>query len=285
MNKKSLIDIFLLESFENLTLIRNSLNNFNTINNVELDLVNRSIHTLKGSASLGGFNKLQELANIIESNLYELSKDKVNIDVNCLSTLNKTIDKSFKLLNIIKETHNNKADLDSLFDELKRYVINFSKSSQKKIHVELDVDKVKNNFELMKTIKDSLIQIIRNACDHGIESEGVISIKASTMNDMAIIEVRDNGRGIDIKKIGILAVEKGYISIEDLEKMNELEVLDLLYTPGLSTAQSLTDMSGRGVGMDIVKTTIEKNGGSLSIDSKLGLGCSITLRIPLNLMT
>jgi two-component system chemotaxis sensor kinase CheA len=139
-----------------------------------------------------------------------------------------------------------------------------------------------------------LTHLLRNAIDHGLESAeervaagkpeaGAVQLSATPNENHILIEVRDDGRGIDGERLKASAVKKGLLSVEAAERLNEREAMELIFMPGFSTAAKLTDISGRGVGMDIVKSTIERMGGRVTIDSTVGVGTTFSITLPLTL--
>jgi two-component system chemotaxis sensor kinase CheA len=147
---------------------------------------------------------------------------------------------------------------------------------------------------IVEELSDPLIHIIRNSIDHGIEDpeerekngkpeEGKLILEAFQESNHIVIQVTDDGRGLDPEKIKKKAVSNGLYTSDEVDRLNEREVFNLILLPGFSTAEKVTGTSGRGVGMDVVKKNIEKLNGILDIDSKLGKGTQIRLKIPLTL--
>ncbi|MEM9445134.1 MAG: chemotaxis protein CheA [Verrucomicrobiota bacterium] len=154
---------------------------------------------------------------------------------------------------------------------------------------ETDLDRT-----LIEAIKDPLTHIVRNAIDHGIEmpeervkagktEEGILLLRAYHEGGQVNIEIVDDGGGINVERVKAKAIEKGLISSEEASRMGERDVYGLIFSPGFSTAPKVTNLSGRGVGMDVVKTNIEKIGGSIDIKSEIGQGTILKLKIPLTL--
>ncbi|KAB8029781.1 chemotaxis protein CheW [Fluviispira multicolorata] len=175
-----------------------------------------------------------------------------------------------------------------------RVVRDISKELGKKIDLNLQGIETELDKTVIEAVKDPLMHIVRNAVDHGIETaeerkkEGkketaLIILKAYNESGQVIIEIIDDGRGIDKEKIGAKAVEKGIITKETLSKMTEKEVQLLIFTPGFSTADVVSNISGRGVGMDVVKTNVERIGGLVDLFSVPGKGTTIIIKIPLSL--
>ena len=147
---------------------------------------------------------------------------------------------------------------------------------------------------LLEAIKDPLTHAVRNSLDHGIEPpavreaagkdpEGTLTLRAAQEGSHVVIEVSDDGAGIAVEKIRNKAIERGLITAERAAQLGERELLQLVFLPGFSTAAAVTNVSGRGVGMDVVRTNVEKIGGKVEIDSRLGKGTTLRMRIPLTL--
>jgi two-component system chemotaxis sensor kinase CheA len=147
---------------------------------------------------------------------------------------------------------------------------------------------------LLEAVKDPLTHLVRNSVDHGIESadvrrangkpaDGVLTLRAKHESGQVVVEVADDGAGIDPAKIGAKAVERGLITADALHRMGPQDLLQLVFLPGFSTAAAVTNVSGRGVGMDVVKTNIESIGGTIEVESQPGQGTCMRLRIPLTL--
>jgi two-component system chemotaxis sensor kinase CheA len=182
----------------------------------------------------------------------------------------------------------------AVFGKFNRVVRDLSRELGKNIELVVEGAETELDKSLIEAIKDPLTHIVRNSCDHGIESldervkkgktpNGVITLKAFQEGGHVIIEIRDNGRGLDPKKILTKALEKRIISSEKADSLSTLEIQQLIFAPGFSTADHVSSVSGRGVGMDIVRTNIEKVGGLIDLSSQVGEGTKIKLLIPLTL--
>jgi two-component system chemotaxis sensor kinase CheA len=147
---------------------------------------------------------------------------------------------------------------------------------------------------ILEAIKDPLTHMVRNSVDHGIESvadriaagkpaEGTLRLRAYHEGGQVNLELSDDGRGIDIERVKEKAVERGLLTREKASRMSEREAQQLIFLPGFSTAQKVTNVSGRGVGMDVVRTNIEKIGGQVDIQSVFGAGTTLRIKIPLTL--
>ncbi|MEZ5352674.1 MAG: chemotaxis protein CheW [Bryobacteraceae bacterium] len=181
-----------------------------------------------------------------------------------------------------------------VWNKLPRVVRDLASSCGKQIQLEMDGADTELDKSIIEAIKDPLTHIVRNCCDHGIETPavrqgrgkhatGTLSLRAFHEGGQVIIEILDDGGGIDPEKLKARAVQKGLIRPEQAERMSEREALHLIFAPGFSTAEKVTNISGRGVGMDVVKTNIEKIGGSVDLQSKPGEGTTVKLKIPLTL--
>ncbi|MBI1912694.1 MAG: chemotaxis protein CheW [Deltaproteobacteria bacterium] len=180
--------------------------------------------------------------------------------------------------------------IGDLTQSLPRIVRDICKASGKEVDLKIEGTEISLDRSILENLGSPLVHIIRNAVDHGIEpisernsagklSVGTIKVKASIKRDRAIVEISDDGRGIDIEKIKKKAIAKG-LSGDRVLAMSDKEAIKLICLPGLSTAETVTDTSGRGVGMDIVKELVEGIGGSLEIESTLGKGTKIILELP-----
>jgi len=184
--------------------------------------------------------------------------------------------------------------IGNILKKFHRMVRDLSRDLNKKIELELIGMDTELDKTIIEAIKDPLTHIIRNSMDHGVESASDrklagkpelshIRIKAFHESGQVIIEVSDDGKGLDRTLIGAKAVEKGLISADALSRMSERDIHQLIFTPGFSTMANVSQISGRGVGMDVVKTNIERIGGVVDLQSMPGSGTTVSLRIPLTL--
>ena len=134
--------------------------------------------------------------------------------------------------------------------------------------------------KIISMLRDSMMHLVQNSCDHGIKKEGVVKIELKETENDILINLKDNGVGLDHFLIREKAVEKGMITKEDVEKLEVEDVLGLVMMPGFSTKEVATEYSGRGVGLDVVKTNIQSLGGTIKITSTLGSGTSFNIKIP-----
>ncbi len=181
-----------------------------------------------------------------------------------------------------------------VFNKFPRMIRDLSRELNKKIELIIEGEDTELDKSIVEEIGDPLVHIIRNSCDHGIEppeeriakgkpETGIIQLKAYNEGNHIVIQISDDGRGLDPEKLKQKALEKGLITEKEAQTMSDKEAYALIFKPGFSTAAQVTNVSGRGVGMDVVKTNIEKLNGIIEIDSELGKGTTIKLKIPLTL--
>ena len=184
--------------------------------------------------------------------------------------------------------------IENLFVALPRMVRDLSAELGKQVLVDIDGGDVELDREMIEMIRDPLTHIIRNAVDHGIEAPaerikagkreiGLLAVSARQSGNQILIEIADDGKGIDGARLVEKAVANGVIEREEAAKLSRTEQLALIFEAGLSTAQAVTAISGRGVGMDVVRSNVERIGGLVEIDSAPGKGTRMTLRVPLTL--
>ena len=184
--------------------------------------------------------------------------------------------------------------IDRVFKRFPRVVRDLAKASNKDIKLMIHGQETEVDKGLVDMIGEPLIHILRNAIDHGIETmeerealgkerQGTISLEAYHQGNDIIIEVKDDGRGIDVKKIKEKALEKGLISKGAMEKMDDKDAIDFIFLPGFSTAKVVSEVSGRGVGMDVVRSVVDGLRGSVRVKTEVGAGTTFMLRFPLTL--
>ncbi len=184
--------------------------------------------------------------------------------------------------------------VESLFNRLPRVVRDLAQRSGKKIDFVVEGRETELDRSVIEELHDPLVHLLRNCVDHGIESTegraaagkpeiGRIRLSAMHRENRILLHVEDDGAGIDPAKIKSTAVRKGVLTQEAAERLSDQEATELIFAPGFSTATTITDVSGRGVGMDIVRTNIEKLNGTVAVESKVGEGTRFTLELPLTL--
>lgn len=172
--------------------------------------------------------------------------------------------------------------LESITGHLPRVVRDLSRKSGKQVSFTLSGEEIELDRAILEELADPLVHMVRNAVDHGIEQSGRVRIEARREKDLVVLEVMDDGRGIDPEAVRRKAVQRGLLSAEQVRQLPESDLLLLVCRPGFSTADEVTDVSGRGVGMDVVKTVVESFGGTVELFSRPGKGTRIQLKLPLS---
>jgi two-component system, chemotaxis family, sensor kinase CheA len=181
-----------------------------------------------------------------------------------------------------------------VFNRFPRMIRDLSRELNKKVELVMSGEETELDKSIVEEIGDPLVHIIRNSADHGVEMPdvraaagknemGIVELKAYHEGNSIVIEISDDGKGLDPLMLKSKAVEKGVISEKEADAMSDKEAFTLIFKPGFSTAAKITNVSGRGVGMDVVKTNIEKLNGIIEVDSQVGKGTTIKLKIPLTL--
>ena len=184
--------------------------------------------------------------------------------------------------------------IGKVFNKFPRMIRDLSRELNKKIELEISGEDTELDKSIVEEIGDPLVHIIRNSCDHGIETPdirmaagkvetGTIALKAYNEGNQIVIQIDDDGKGLNVDMLKNKALEKNLISEKEADSMSDKEAFGLIMRPGFSTAAAVTNVSGRGVGMDVVKTNIEKVNGIIDIESEMGKGSSMRLKIPLTL--
>ncbi|NCO51879.1 MAG: chemotaxis protein CheA [Deltaproteobacteria bacterium] len=172
--------------------------------------------------------------------------------------------------------------VETVTARLPRLVRDLARTSNKEIHLELEGSGIELDRAILEELTDPLVHMVRNAVDHGIEHRGTIVVRAWRQRDQVMLQVADNGRGMDPQALRRQAVNKGLITPAQAQIMRDYESFQLVCLPGFSTAPQVTATSGRGVGMDVVKAAVEKLGGVLHIESAPQQGTRMTLKLPLS---
>lgn len=247
-----------------------------------------SIHTEKLDSIMDLVGELVVSSSLLNESMYKNKND---------------LGDSFKVLNNHNKIINNLQDsfmqlrmlpIKATFNKMKRIVRDASNNLNKKVHLEIKGEETEVDKNVIEQISDPLMHIIRNAVDHGIElpddrieknksEEGKILLEAYHEGGYVNINIIDNGKGIDANKIKEKAIKNKIITEDEADKFSEKEILMLIFEPGFSMAEKVTDLSGRGVGMNVVKTNVEKLGGIVELDTELGSGSKFRLMLPLTL--
>jgi two-component system, chemotaxis family, sensor kinase CheA len=184
--------------------------------------------------------------------------------------------------------------IDQVFRRFPRVVRDASVKLGKPLRMVVEGGQTEIDKSIVEVISDPLIHLVRNSCDHGVEmpdvrvaagkpAEGVIKLTARRAGNQIAVEVEDDGAGIDPERIVAKAIEKRLIRVDEAADWTDQQKLALIFAPGFSTKEQVSDMSGRGVGMDVVKTTVDSLGGSVQLSSVIGQGSKITIKLPLTM--
>jgi len=184
--------------------------------------------------------------------------------------------------------------IGNIWNKFPRVVRDLAAACGKQVRVEMEGAETELDRTIIEAIKDPLTHVVRNSVDHGVESpetrmaagkpaEGRLLLRAFHEGGQVNIEITDDGGGVNPEKVREKALQKGLINPDQAARMSERELVNLVFLPGFSTAEKVTNVSGRGVGMDVVKTNIEKIGGTVDVQSKLGQGTTLKVKIPLTL--
>jgi len=183
--------------------------------------------------------------------------------------------------------------METVFKRFPRLVRDLAQLQGKRIRLDQSGQEVKIDKAMVEELSDPLMHMIRNSADHGIESpaerkaagkpeEAHIHINAIQRGGRVLVQVSDDGRGIDVEKVRIKAVERGLIKAEESHQLSRDDIYNFMFIPGFSTAESVTETSGRGVGLDVVRNNVMRLGGSIHIKSEVGKGSTFTLEMPLS---
>ncbi len=181
-----------------------------------------------------------------------------------------------------------------VWSKMPRVVRDLSHQLGREVELVMEGHETELDRSLLEAVKDPLTHLVRNSLDHGIEppdvraaagkpARGTLSLRAYHESGQVVVEIADDGKGIDPERIGAVALERGVVTRDQLARMDGREVLGLIFRPGFSTAAAVSNISGRGVGMDVVRTNIERIGGSVDVSSEPGRGTTTRVRIPLTL--
>ncbi|MDE3078133.1 MAG: chemotaxis protein CheA, partial [Chloroflexota bacterium] len=184
--------------------------------------------------------------------------------------------------------------IENVFNKFPRMVRGLAQKLDKKVEFVIEGQETELDRSVLEKIDDPIIHLLRNAIDHGLEppaertaagkaNTGLIKLSARQEENHIVIAVQDDGRGIDPERVKAAAVRKGIVSQDVADRMDDRSATELVFAPGFSTAAATTDLSGRGVGMDIVRTNIEKLSGTVSIESAVGQGTTFVVKLPLTL--
>ncbi|WP_090927119.1 chemotaxis protein CheA [Salibacterium qingdaonense] len=241
-------------------------------------------------------DRLDVLMNLFEELVIDRGRlEQISSELNN-SELNETVERMSRISGDLQEIILNMRmmPIDQVFNRFPRMVRSLSKELGKKVNLEITGAETELDRTIIDEIGDPLVHLIRNSIDHGIEQpdvreaagkspEGNVHLSAYHSGNNVFIEIEDDGNGIDQEKVIKKSLENGVVNEEDLEKMNDQQIFGLMFASGFSTAQEITDISGRGVGLDVVRNTFETLGGNITVNSVYGRGSLFSVQLPLTL--
>lgn len=254
----------------------------------------------KGSSSLTAASTIRVKSKLLDQLLDLVGEIMINnIRINQIAVdlkhreLKQTLQNNSRLMGELQDVvlRTRMVQVDFIFKRFPRIVRDMAQANNKEIDFVMRGNDIEIDRSLLDEIGDALVHLLRNAADHGIEqkedrtakgkkTQGTIILSAFQEQGNVVITVEDDGKGMDIKKIVAKAIQKGLVTAEEAERMDDRSKLQFIFLPGFSTADKVSDLSGRGVGMDVVKTKIESLGGFVRLDSVFGKGSKITLKLP-----
>jgi len=241
-------------------------------------------------------DQLDDLHGLVEQLVTSRIKLRRSVEKDDLDSAGGTLDELDKITANLQNTVMDMRliPLKKVVGKFPRLVRDLARELEKDIEFEIEGEDIELDRTILTEISDPLMHILRNSVDHGIESPaereaagkdstGHITLRASRERDHVIIEVEDDGAGLDVAGIKTKAIEEGVRSPEELDAMDDSAIYDLVFHPGFSTADEVTDTSGRGVGMDVVHDTVTQLDGSVNVDSTTGEGTTVALRLPVTM--
>jgi two-component system chemotaxis sensor kinase CheA len=241
-------------------------------------------------------DQLDDLHGLVEQLVTSRIKLRRAVEQENLDSASETLDELDKFTANLQNTVMDMRliPLKKVVGKFPRMVRDLSRELDKEVAFEIEGEEIELDRTILTEISDPLMHIIRNALDHGIEPpeervetgkprEGQVTLRASRERDHVVIQVQDDGAGLDVERIKRTAIENEVRSPEELETMDDSAIYDLVFHPGFSTAEKVTDTSGRGVGMDVVHDTVTQLDGSVDVDSTPGQGTTVSLRLPVTM--
>lgn len=234
-----------------------------------------------------------ELKSSVQKLFMQVNQEEIVTNIHTLSETTGALEKTASDLQAgVMQTR--MVPVEGVFTRFKRIVRDISKDLDKDVLLQIEGAETELDKKIVDGLGDPLTHMIRNAVDHGLEERatrerigkpvtGTIVLKASHKGNSMCIEIRDDGKGMDPDKMAAIAIKKGVVSEDQALKMTDKEKINLIFLPGFSTAEKVTGLSGRGVGMDVVKSMITSFNGVVDIDTKVGVGTTFVLKIPLTL--
>jgi two-component system chemotaxis sensor kinase CheA len=264
-------------------------------------VIRPAVHYLEGRPELPGSDQrtLDHQTDLLLSALREANSLLGELERSLSQQGRQIGEDSTQLAAVIERVHDQvrrarMQPLKTIFGQLRLQTREMSRAADKLVRLDLDDGEAEADREILERLRDVLLHLLRNAIDHGIEPpsarsaqakppEGRISLRAEVVGDRLVLTMRDDGAGLDLRAIARRAVEGGHLQTEELAHLSEQELSQLIFLPGLSTRQTVSALSGRGVGLDIVRAHIERMRGRVKVESSPGQGCSFTLSLPFSL--
>lgn len=292
----------LILMFENVPKVPRNPNNHNTQTtavkaNIPSKILEQDVDTVKVSTLLlDEFMEMSGEITLLRNMIKKLLKsiEKQSAGIKEIAQLADMLEEMHKINNKIqgKVVEMRKVPLKNYCMNIPRAVRDLCLNLKKKVNFDFEGEDLKIDHSLSHVVSDSLLHIVRNSLDHGIElpadrkksgksESGLLKIRAKEDRAEVIIDIIDDGNGLDGKKIMNKAVERGIVTLEQASKLSETQIQNFIFMPGFSTAEKVTDVSGRGVGMDMVRTSVERARGRIEVNSKVGKGTNISLRLPI----
>ena len=245
-----------------------------------------TLMNMMGELVLGRNSMVQTVNNLVSEHEGDYDLERLSHNTNSINFITTELQVAVMKMRM--------QPVGKVFKKFPRLVRDLSRESKKEITLEIIGETTELDKSVIEEIGDPLVHIIRNSCDHGIESpdereangkprQGTVKLAAEQEGSNIVIKITDDGKGLDVDAIREKAIERKMVSKADAANMSNTEVFRFIFAAGLSTAKKITDVSGRGVGMDVVRTNIEKLNGIIELDSKLGVGTTITIKLPLTL--
>jgi len=252
--------------------------------------------TLSNKTIRVNIERLDALMNLFEELVIDRGRlDQIAKELNH-QELSETVEKMSRVTNDLQSVvlTMRMVPVEAVFNRFPKMVRSLSRDLGKKIHLQIIGQETELDRTVIDEIGDPLVHLLRNSVDHGIEmpeerlrkgkpEEGTIQLKAYHSGNHVFIEITDDGAGINREKVARKAVEKGIITEEQMNQLTDKEIFNLILTSGFSTADTVSDISGRGVGLDVVKNTIESLGGTISVHSEDNVGTTFLIQLPLTL--
>lgn len=298
---------FFIESSEDADKLKEMVESVGDIEHVEVatdtrkkNLINERLSgktTIRSASSIRvGVERLDVVMNLVGELVINRSRLTQIGNKYQLRELTETLARVDRIITDLQDeiTQMRMIPVDHIFSRFPRLVRDISKMQEKEIDFIIEGSEIELDRTVLDEIGDPLLHLLRNAVDHGIElpddrvskgksRTGTIKLIAKRERGYVTIIVEDDGKGIDPEEIRDIAVKKGFISEERALELSDMEALLLIFNPGFSTAEITTDVSGRGVGMDVVKSKVESLGGTVEIQSQLGAGSSTRMRLPITM--